>query len=67
MIYPPNCLKRKCIHFLGVIQPDGTELSETVNCRAFLQGIPGIIAYGKNEHTKPLPDQENDIVYEPIE
>ena len=66
MILEPNCYKRKCKYFIGVIQPDGTELTETVNCKAFLKGIPDSIAYGENDHTKPLPDQENDIVYEPI-
>ena len=35
-------------------------------CEAFPAGIPEEILTGENDHTKPLPDQENDIVYEPI-
>ena len=33
-------------------------------CDAFPDGIPDEI---ENDHSKPLPDQENDIVFEPIE
>lgn len=36
-------------------------------CNAFPNGIPDEITSGENEHLKPLPDQENDIVFEPIE
>ena len=36
-------------------------------CSAFPNGIPEEILTGENDHTKPLPDQENDIVYAPIE
>jgi len=36
-------------------------------CLAFPDGIPDEILRGEQEHTKPLPDQNNDIVYEPIE
>jgi hypothetical protein len=64
MIPEPNCDKRKCIHYLGVIQPDGTELTEKVACRAFPNGIPSEIAYGRNKHLTVHPDQDNDIVYE---
>lgn len=64
MLATPNCWKRRCKHFLGVIQPDGTEMTENVNCRAFPDGIPYEIAYGDNLHLKPHPDQDNDIVYE---
>jgi hypothetical protein len=63
-ILEPNCFKRKCKHFLGVIQPDGNEMSEKVNCSAFLEGIPDEIAYGTNKHLVPHPDQKNKIVYE---
>jgi len=35
-------------------------------CIAFPNGIPEEILTGESPHTKPLPDQENDIVYEPI-
>ena len=55
MIAEPNCSKRKCIHFLGVAQPDGTEMTERVICKAFPKGIPEEIAYGGNLHVKPYP------------
>lgn len=36
-------------------------------CAAFGDDIPDIITSGENEHSEPLPDQENDIVFTPIE
>jgi hypothetical protein len=33
---------------------------------AFLDGIDKAILEDENPHTKPLPNQDNDIVYEPI-
>lgn len=40
---------------------------ETSTCIAFLPGeIPDEIALGDNNHKKPLPGQENEIVFEPI-
>lgn len=36
-------------------------------CNAFPEGIPDEITSGENEHSKPLKDQENDIVFEQIE
>jgi len=38
-----------------------------LNCNAFPKGIPDEILFGENDHTTPLPDQGNDIVFEPIE
>lgn len=35
-------------------------------CAAFGENIPEIIIQ-TNEHSEPLPDQENDIVFTPIE
>jgi hypothetical protein len=35
-------------------------------CNAFPDGIPDEIASGENEHKKPLKEQKNDIVFEPI-
>lgn len=64
MILIPKCYERKCRYYLGVSQPDGTEMTERVVCNAFPNGIPDEIAYGDNKHLKPLPDQMNDIVYE---
>ena len=65
MINEPTCYKRKCKHFIGVIQPDGTEMTETNSCAAFPKGIPQQIAYGKNDHTKPYPG-DNGIQFEAI-
>jgi hypothetical protein len=64
MIAEPNCYKRRCINFLGVLQPDGTELTELVICKAFPNGIPIEIAYGDNPHLEPIDGQKNKIVYE---
>ena len=36
---------------------------ETFTCAAF-DKIPEIILLGDNDHTKPLPEQTNDIVFE---
>jgi hypothetical protein len=33
-------------------------------CEAFPQGIPKVILNRKNNHSKPLPEQENDIVFD---
>jgi len=66
MLREPKCWTRKCKHYLGIIQPDGTELTETNYCKAFLKEIPREIAYGYSLHLKSLPDQGNDIVFEKI-
>lgn len=36
-------------------------------CKAFKKEIPEEILFGDNDHSKPLPEQENDLVFEPIE
>lgn len=36
-------------------------------CKAFKDGIPEVILIGYNNHSQPLPDQENDIIFTPIE
>jgi hypothetical protein len=36
-------------------------------CKAFPNGIPEEILLGRNDHSKPLPDQKNTIVFEKIE
>jgi len=64
MLAKSRCWTRKCKHYLRVIQPDGTEMTEINNCFAFLEGIPAEITYDSNLHLKPLPDQDNDIVFE---
>lgn len=35
-------------------------------CTAFKKEIPDEIYYGDDDHSKPLPTQDNDIVFEPI-
>ncbi len=35
------------------------------SCLAFPDRIPDEILDGDNDHSKPLPDQDNDIVFEP--
>ena len=67
MLQEPKCWVRKCKYYVGVIQPDGTELTEINSCKAFPDGIPREISYEGNKHSEPLPDQDNDIVFEPIE
>ena len=36
------------------------------SCNAFPDGIPDEILFGENDHTKPLQEQKNDIVFEPV-
>lgn len=66
MIQEPNCFTRNCTHFRGVIQPDGTELTERPCCAAYPNGIPDDIAYGKDKHLKVRKDQNNDIIFEKV-
>ena len=35
-------------------------------CVAFIDGIPIKIVNGENDHKNPLPQQNNDIVFEPV-
>jgi hypothetical protein len=63
MIQEPKCSKRNCIHFIGV-KNDGDETTERVVCAAYPDGIPDVIAYGKNKHKKIRKDQDNEIVFE---
>lgn len=51
-----NNLCSDCVHYLG-----------KTKCDAFSNGIPDEILLGFNDHSKPLPDQDNDIVFEPKE
>lgn len=37
-----------------------------LSCLAFMERIPDEILEGRNDHSKPLPKQENKIVFEPI-
>ena len=38
-----------------------------IGCTAFPEGIPNEITSGENDHSTPLPDQGNDIVFEAVE
>lgn len=42
-------------------------LKWNMTCEAFPNGIPQEILVGENDHSKPLPNQDNDIVFEPID
>lgn len=37
-----------------------------LTCLAFPEQIPPEIILGDNDHSKPLPDQGNDIVFEAV-
>ena len=63
MMAESRCWTRRCKHFIGVSQPDGTELTERVVCKAFPDGIPDEIAYGDNLHLSPWGD-DNGIQFE---
>ena len=40
---------------------------KTLTCLAFPKGIPDIIISGESDHSEPLKNQGNDIVFEPID
>ncbi|MCF8450211.1 MAG: hypothetical protein K9G49_10115 [Taibaiella sp.] len=42
-----------CKHYIG-----------NLSCLAFPEGIPEEILNGENNHSKPLPEQFDDIVFE---
>jgi len=67
MIAAPSCFNRKCKHYLGVIQPDGTELTERHFCHAYPEGIPEDIVDGTDKHLTVREDQDNEIVFEESE
>ncbi len=54
----PVCLD--CKHF-------DEDSFDGFTCKAFPAGVPDEILMEGNDHTKPLPEQKNDIVFEPIE
>jgi hypothetical protein len=63
MIVEPNCFKRKCRHFMGIVS-DGKGGDERPVCRAFPHCIPYEIAYGPNLHTRPYPG-DHGIQFQP--
>lgn len=38
-----------------------------LKCQAFPIQIPEVILLDGNDHSEPLPEQDNDIVFEPID
>jgi hypothetical protein len=63
MILPTACFDRGCVHYIGVRQPDGTEKTERVVCKAYPEGIPDDIADGIDLHSKVRKDQKNSFVF----
>ena len=37
-----------------------------LTCAAFPEEIPDAILYGDDDHKQPLPEQGNDITFEPV-
>jgi hypothetical protein len=64
MIDEAKCFTRRCKHYIGVFQPDGTEMTERHVCAAFPERIPDEIAYGNDKHLNVRSDQKNNIVFE---
>jgi len=58
IISAPPCMK--CKHFFGDKAPG-------YYCEAFPKGIPKVIIYSEDNHTKPYLGQDNDIIFELIE
>jgi hypothetical protein len=56
MILEPICFN--CIHFID---------NGRYTCQAFPQGIPDEVLTGENDHSQPLPAQDNEIVYTPAD
>ena len=63
MITAPNCYKRKCRHYIGIIN-DGDETTERPACKAYRNGIPQEIVNGDDLHLEVRADQNNNIVFE---
>ena len=55
----PSCIG--CIH--NNRKPTG---DHNIFCKAFPEGVPNDILAGTNPHLKVHPDQDNDIIFEPI-
>ena len=57
-------MKRNCVYYIGISQPDGVESTEVPICEAYPKGIPDDIAYGEDLHLEVRDDQDNEIVFE---
>lgn len=66
IIIPPNSQCRSCRHFIGVEQPDGTEMSERLVCRAFPEGIRDAIVANMVSHRQPIAG-DGGIQWEPAD
>jgi hypothetical protein len=64
MLAPSNCWSRQCKWYVGIIQPDGTEMTETNFCGAFPNGIPPEISYGDDLHDVVKKKQAKPYIYE---
>jgi hypothetical protein len=53
---PINDICLQCIHYWG-----------DKSCFAFPDGIPDEIMVGDNLHSEKLPNQQNNIVFEPMD
>jgi hypothetical protein len=64
-IMPPRCYlnDRKCKYFNGFILTKNGRSGKVV-CKAFPEGIPEIIAYGKDLHNKVIDGQIGNFVFE---
>ena len=67
---PPSKKCLDCKHLShnlkGKTTEEGIESDWLVACGAFPNGIPNDILEGYFDHTKKHPDQDNDIVFEPV-
>lgn len=54
MILPPKCWERKCLHYMGIIQPNNDESIELPYCKVYPDGIPSNITYGNKQCDKLL-------------
>jgi hypothetical protein len=59
-----SCFNRLCKYYEGVEESNNLERSPKHICRAFPNGIPDEITAGRDEHSRPLARQLNNIVYE---
>ena len=64
MLMTSKCYERQCKYYIGIIQPDGTEMTETNMCGAFPDGIPEDIAYGDDKHDGVRKGQAKPYTYE---